>query len=437
LKIFLALAPHLCHARADIATTTGGHMKSAFTRRHSLKFLGAGGVAAAIAPALRAQAAPTITLGGTIPFSGRWAEIGQSVHAGYTTVAKYINEVQGGLPVGGRRHRIDIKMVDDASDPQRATTLLQKQIDDGVNLFLGTYSTPIVLPQAAITERARKPMVQAGGGGDAIFSQGYKYVFGMYPRASRSAFPAVDAMTTLNPRPQTFLVVFTNDPFSKPQGQGVIARLKEKGFNVLDSLELPFQLQDVSALLTAVRDKKPDVVMCLTTDQNSLLIARQMAQNRVDVKMLFTSLGPQAPSFREGLGKFADGITCISTWSPTFPYKDPIFGTTQKFAEYYRANSTVPLIYHQGTAAACIVAYAHVLQQVGKADDTEGIRNALARIDIESLYGRIKFTPEGDGDPVLMGSAVTQVQDGQLKVIHPASLKEANPIWPMKPWTQR
>ena len=219
-------------------------------------------------------------------------------------------------------------------------------------------------------------------------------------------------MTVLTPKPQTFSVVYTNDPFSKPQGVGVLERLKEKGFTVLDTFELPFQMQDISAVLTSVRDKKPDVVMCLTTDQNSLLIARQMAQNRVDVKMLFTSLGPQAPSFREGLGKYAEGVTCISTWSPTFPYKDPIFGSTQKFAEYYKANNTVPLIYHQGTAAGCIIAYTHVLKQVGKINDTEAIRDALAKIDIESLYGRIKFTPEGDGDPVLMGSAVTHLSRG-------------------------
>lgn len=411
-------------------------MNTRFDRRRSLKAIGAAGLAS-VAPQARSQSLPSITLGGTIPFSGRWAEVGQSVHAGYTTVAKYINEQMGGLEVGGRKYRIEIRMVDDASDPQRGTTLLQRQIDDGVSLFLGTYSTPMVLPQAALTERARRPMVQAGGGGDAIFTQGYRYVFGMYPRASRSAFPAVDAMTTLNPRPQTFIVVYTNDPFSRPQGLGVVARLRENGFNVLDSFELPAQLQDVSAVMTAAREKKPDVLMCLTSDQNSLLIARQMAQNRVDVKMLFTSLGPQTPSFREGLGKFAEGVTCISTWSPTFRYKDPIFGSTQRFVEYYRANSKVPLIYHQGTAAGCIVAYAHVLRQVGRIDDTEAIRNALAGIDIESLYGRIKFTPDGDGDPVLMGSAVTQVQKGDLKVIYPLPLKEADPIWPVAPWSQR
>ncbi|MGO4392298.1 amino acid ABC transporter substrate-binding protein [Variovorax sp. M-6] len=415
-------------------------MEKKVNRRRSLELLGGVAGAAAIASfsrSARAQPMPAITLGGTIPFSGRWAEIGQNVHSAYQTVAKYVNEVAGGLQVGNRRYRIEVKMVDDASDPQRATSLLQRQVDDGIQYFLGSYSSPIVLPMTAITERARRPMVQAGGGADAIFDQGYKFVFGIFPRASRSAFPAVDAFELLTPKPRTFIVAYTNNPFSKPQGLGVIQRLKAKGFQVLDTLELPAQLQDVSALVEAVRSKSPDIVVCLTGDQESLLIARQLAQARADVKLLFTSLGPQSASFREALGKYGEGITCISTWSPTFKFKDPIFGSTEKYVEFYRANNKLPMTYHQGTGAACMVAYAAALQKAGRVDDPIAVRDALATLDLESLYGHIKFTPEGDGDPVLMGAVVTQVQGSEVKVIHPASLKEAPAIWPMQPWSKR
>jgi branched-chain amino acid transport system substrate-binding protein len=406
------------------------------TRREGLALLGGSG-AALLSGGASAQGQPVIKFGGTIPFSGRWAEIGQSVNAGYQTVAKYVNEVQGGLEVGGRKYRLQIDLVDDASDPQRATALLQKQIDDGVLYLLGSYSSGIVLPQATLANRARRLMVQAGGGADAIFTQGFRYIFGIYPRASRSAFPAVDAFAALEPKPRTVSVCYANDPFSKPQGEGVIARLREKGMEVIDTFELPPQVQDVSAVLAAVRAKTPDILMCVTSEQTSLLIARQVAQSKTDLKMLFTSLGPQAQSFREALGKYADGITCISTWSPSFKFSDPIFGSTQKFVEYYRANNTLPLIYHQGSAAACIVAYAEALKKVGKVDDPNAVRDAVAASDLESLYGRIKFTPEGDGDPVLMGSAVTQVQNGQIKVIFPAATREAAAIWPIQPFSSR
>lgn len=413
-------------------------MATMLGRRDSLKLLGGAAAAAALLPKpALAQSAATIRFGGTIPFSGRWAEIGQSVNAGYQTVVKYVNEVGGGLEIGGRRHKLEVQLVDDASDPQRATSLLQKQVDDGTPYFLGSYSSGIVLPQATLINRARRPMVQAGGGADAIFTQGFRYVFGIYPRASRSAFPAVDAFAALEPKPRTFTVAYANDPFSKPQGEGVITRLREKGFEVLDTFELPSGVQDVSAMLAAVRQKTPDVLMCVTSDQTSLLIARQVAQSKTDVKMLFTSLGPQAKSFRDALGKYADGITCISTWSPSFKFSDPIFGTTAKFVDYYHANNTLPLIYHQGSAAACIVAYAEAMKKVGRTDDPNAVRDALAALDAESLYGRLKFTPEGDGDPVLMGSAVTQVQDGEIRVIYPASSREVAAQWPIKPFSGR
>lgn len=385
----------------------------------------------------QAQAASTISFSGTMPFSGRWAEVGQSVNAGYQTVVKYINERMGGLEVGGRKYQLVAQLVDDASDPQRATTFLQKQIDDGVQYFLGSYSSGIVLPQAAIINRARRPMVQAGGGADAIFTQGYRYVFGMFPRASRSAFPAVEAFAGLNPKPKTVAVVYTNDPFSKPQGLGVIEKLKEVGIEVVDTTELPIQIQDVSALIAMARNKSPDILMCVTADQTSLLIARQLAQSKVDLKMLFTSLGPQTESFREGLGKFSDGLTCITTWSPSFDFKDPIFGSTKNFVEYYHATNTIPLIYHQGGGAACIIAYCWALQQVGRVDDPNAVRDALARIDLETLRGRIRFTPQGDADPVTMGAAVEQVQSGKLRVIYPADLREAPAQWPMKPFSER
>lgn len=110
--------------------TRRGSIK-AFSAAVGMAALGRGGKAAA-------QSLPVVTFGGTIPFSGRWAEIGQSVHAGYQTVVKYVNEVQGGVDIGGKRHRLELKLVDDASDPQRATTLLQKQIDDDVQFFLGS-----------------------------------------------------------------------------------------------------------------------------------------------------------------------------------------------------------------------------------------------------------------------------------------------------------
>src|SRR5690606_9089014 len=119
------------------------------------------------------------------------------------TAVKYFNEVLGGIEVGGERYMLELNLFDDASDPSRATTLIQRQVDQGVTLFLGSFGSNIVLPTAAIVDRARRPMVQAGGGSDLIFTQGYRYVFGIFTRASQQFWSSVDFFANLNPRPQT------------------------------------------------------------------------------------------------------------------------------------------------------------------------------------------------------------------------------------------
>ena len=164
-------------------------------RRREL-LVGAGlGVAGLATPALRsahAQAKPLV-FGGSVPLTGAAAETGLNVNNGYITAVSYLNDVMGGVEIAGEKYKIELKLFDDASDPARATTLIQRQIDEGTDFFLGSFGSNIVLPTASITERAKKVMVQTGGGSDAIFTRGFKYSFGMFPRATRQ-FAAASAL---------------------------------------------------------------------------------------------------------------------------------------------------------------------------------------------------------------------------------------------------
>jgi branched-chain amino acid transport system substrate-binding protein len=340
-----------------------------------------GGTAAAtvvgapfIRPA-RAQA-KKIVLGGSVPVSGRAAETGLNVQNGYLTAVKYVNEVLGGVEIAGEKYQLELRLFDDASDPGRATTLIQRLIDEGVDFFLGSFGSNIVLPTAAITERAERPMVQSGGGSDQIFSQGYRYVFGMFPRASRQFISSAEFFKSIEPRPKRISVIMTNDAFSKTNAEGAIKDCKAAGFEILDSYQLPEQITDVSSVLASVRAKTPDILICTTHDQNSLLISRQMAASGTNVPLLYQTLGPQLASYRETLGKYANGICVQIYWDERAPYKDKFFGSAQKFADYYRANNQRPLAYHVAGGATCIVLYV-LAMQAAKSTEPEAVREAL------------------------------------------------------------
>lgn len=401
---------------------------------------GAGlGVAALAAPAIRtarAQSAKPLVIGGSVPLTGAAAETGLNVNNGYITAASYFNDVLGGVEIAGEKYKIELKLFDDASDPARATTLIQRQLDDGTNFFLGSFGSNIVLPTAAITERARKPMVQTGGGSDAIFTRGFKYVFGMYPRATRQFTAASELFKTLKPLPQSYSVIYANDAFSKTAGKGVELACDKAGFKRLETYELPAKVTDVSSVLASVRAKTPDLLICVVHDQDSLLIARQMVATNTNVKLLFQGLGPQLASFREALGKYSEDLCCSTYWNEDVPYKDKFFGNAKKFADYYRSKFTRPIAYHTAGAAACIETYV-LAMQAAKSLEPKAVRDALAAADFETFYSRIKFTPDGDGDPLLLGGMIGQVQKGKLETVFPERARSAPPIYPSPTWDKK
>lgn len=406
-------------------------------RRDVLKHAAAGAAALA-APAVRSAHAQTkvLVFGGSVPLSGAAAETGLNVNNGYITAATYLNEVVGGVEIAGEKYKIELKLFDDASDPARATTLIQRQIDDGTNFFLGSFGSNIVLPTAAITERAKKPMVQTGGGSDAIFTKGYKYVFGMYPRATRQFASTAALFKTLKPLPQTYSVMWTNDAFSKTAGEGVRLSCDAEGFKRLDSFELPAKPTDVSSVLGSIRANTPDMLVCVMHDQDSLLVARQMIATKTEVKLLFQGLGPQLASFREALGKYSENLMCSTYWDESVPYKDKFFGDSRKFAEYYRSKFTRPIAYHTAGAAACIETYI-LAMQAAKSTRPEAVRDALAAADYETFYSRIKFTPDGDGDAIAMGSMIGQVQKAKLEIVFPEAARSAAPVFPQPTWDKK
>lgn len=405
-------------------------------RRNFIRLAGGTAAAGMFAPRLALAQGDTIVFGGSVPRTGAAAETGLNVLRGYECAVKFINEEMGGAQIGGTTYRLALNLFDDASDPSRATTLIQRQVDEGVRFFLGSFGSSIVLPTAAITEAAGRLMVQAGGGSDLIFTQGRQRVFGIFPRASRQFASSVDMFQRLEPPVKTVSLIFTNDPFSRFQAEGAKKEIEAAGMTVLDFIELPAQVSDVSNVLTTIRQNTPDILVCNTHDATSILIARQMISSGTDVNLLYQTLGPQTAAYKDALGSYADGVVTQGYWSEDASYSGDYFGSAADFADYYRANFERELTYHMASGAACIVSYVEAAKNAGSLE-LDAVREALAALDFECFYGRIRFTEEGDGDPALLGPLLLQRQAGEIEVVHPADAATSAPIYPVAPWSER
>lgn len=407
-------------------------------RRSFLKTSAALAVAGAMPslPSVARAQEGTITFGGSVPMTGVAAETGLNVLYGYRCAVKYINEEMGGVEIGGQKYKLDLSLFDDASDPARATTLIQRQVDEGIGFFLGSFGSNIVLPTCAITEGAGRIMVQAGGGSDLIFTQGRKRVFGIFPRASLQFVSSVNMFKALEPKVGKISIMYTNDAFSEFQAAGARKTIEEAGIEVLDYIALPAQVSDVSNVLTTIRQNTPDILVCTTHDETSTLITRQMVATNTNVPMLYQTLGPQTAGYRDALGNYANGVVTQAYWSERATFECEYFGSAAKFAEYYAANFDRTLTYHMASGAVCILAYVQAAKIAGSLD-VDAVRDALSGLDYNCFYGHLRFTPEGDGDPALLGPLLVQRQAGEIEVIAPADVASAKPIYPAPSWQDR
>jgi branched-chain amino acid transport system substrate-binding protein len=404
---------------------------SNLTRRRLIQMAGASsvlGVGASLA-----QNQNIIKFGGSLGMSGRFAETGTNVYLGYQTAVKFLNEELNGFDIGGRRYKFALNIVDDASDPSRATSLVQRQLDEGTDFFLGSYGSAVVLPSAAITEGAGKVTVQIGGSADNIFTSGFKNMFGFFPRASRAWQSTLDFYTSVQPKINTMSVIHTNDAFSKANTDAVVKGAKEKGIQVLDVIQLPETISDSSSALATIRSRTPDLLVTTTVEQNSIAIARQMQASNTTVRLLYQFLGPELPVYRESLGQFSEGVLFYVPWDPVMNFSDPFFGDTRKYLAYYQKNNQRPFTYHTVGASTCVTTYVRAMQQA-RSTNPQAVRDALANIDFTSIYGRVKFSPGGDADPVVMGPKVGQIQNKKIEVVYPSDIASAKLMTQMPVW---
>jgi len=382
-----------------------------------------------------AQPAREFVLAGSLPLTGAAAETGINVQTGYTAAAAFLNEKLGGVDIGGTKYQVRLRLSDDASDPARALSIMQKEIDNGTSLFLGSFGSNILLPTSAQAERAGKLMVQAGGAADQIFTQGFKNIFGLFPRSTRQFDTMARFLASLSPKPASVSFVSTNDGYGKSQMAGAVSSCEAQGFRTLDKFVLPEKPSDFSSVLTAMRGRMPDALVTTLHDNEALLLTRQMVATGTDVKMIFHSIGPAAENFRKVMGKYADGLTVAVPWVEDAPFKDRFFGDAKGFADWYRAKSGRPVSYHSAAAAACVVTYVLAMQQARSATDVPAIRKALAAADFETLYGRIRFTADGDGDPQSL--KVGQVQAGRIVLVYPENVRVAATVHPLPSWQSK
>ena len=371
----------------------------------------------------------TITFGSALSLTGKMSTEGRLVKQGYDLYVEEINK-RGGIKVAGKPYKVAIKYYDDQSDANTSVKLYEKLInEDGIKLLLGPYSSGITFATSAVTEKYQLPMIAAHAAATNVYGRGFKYLFATLTGVEQYTGNMVKMAAAASPRGQRVALIYENALFPQVSADAAEKQAKEAGLEVVYKESYPTGTKDFSAMVTALKARTPDVLLASGYTGDMLVLARQTAEQKVPMKMMGVSLGPTLPGFVSSLGAMAEGILEPVQWTSDLPWKDEIFGwTAADYAALCQKAYDHVCDYHPPQSSAALEVYQRAIERAGSLDPQK-VRDEIAKTDLMTAYGPVKFNAMGQN--IAKGMSVVQVQSGKAVVVYPTEGAKAKLVYPM------
>ena len=338
------------------------------------------------------------------------------------------------MKIGGKCYHFKVKYYDDESTPARAAQLVERLIDqDKIHYVLGPYGSPLTKAILPVIEKYKVPLVQGEAASRSLFTQGYKYHFGIVATSEKYMTPVVDMAAQLakkagkEPSKVKIAMIYQDDAFSLDVRQGVVDAMKKYKMTATIDDRMPKDLNDITSFLTKVKALKPDVLIVSGHEKGAATAARQMAELQIQVPLVGVThceVGQDHAGLPQGLRRHD-----LSTqWDETLKASDPMFGTAANYNVQIKAAYGYKVVpYQTAQASAAVYVWADAFKRANSLDK-EKLREALTKTDMETFYGGIKFAADGSnpGKEIIL----RQIQHGKYNVVWPDKVAAAKLNYP-------
>jgi branched-chain amino acid transport system substrate-binding protein len=379
-----------------------------------------------------AQAAKKeIKLGCAISFTGSQSRSGKLYRDAYDMAVEQVNK-KGGVKVGSDTYQLKIVYYDDESDTTKSSKFVEKLIaEDKVDFLLGPYSSGITIPDSLVAQRYKVPMIEGGGASGKIFSRGNKYIFGTLPPAGQYFKSTLEMMKTFKPEPKTIAILYSDDKFDISVAEGTLKLTKEMGLESVLYEKYAEGATDFNSILTKIKALNAEVVLVAGHTEESLNFTQQAKELDVNPKLISMTVGPSEADFRKSLGKDAEYIYGVASWSTQMNFKGYLFKDTQEFVKLFKAKFNYDPDYHNASGIADVAIFKDAIERAGTLD-REKVRSAIAATKLSTIYGNVEFSDNGQ---IKGTSVVLQILGGEIYQVYPNGVKK--PVYPFPSWKMR
>ena len=249
--------------------------------------------------------AATLKLGVAGPLTGDQAAFGEMLKNGATLAVEEWN-AKGGVSVGGKKMKVDILWGDDRHDPREGVSIAHKFVNSGAVGIVGHFNSSVSIPASTVYAEAGVVQITPASTNPKLTEQGFSTVFRVCGRDDQQGEVAANYIVdTLKLK----RIVILHDKTTYGQGLADETKrfLEKRGVKAVFYSGVVQGDKDYTPVLTAAKQKKPDLVYFGGIHPEAILLVKQMRE-RLGMKALFMSGdGIVTDEYYKIAGKSAEG----------------------------------------------------------------------------------------------------------------------------------
>ena len=375
----------------------------------------------------RAQPAP-VKVGVLHPVTGWASYSGTQCRLGAMLAIEDINAAGGIKSLGGAK--IEAVLGDAQSKPEVGVAEIERLHADGVSAVVGAYASAICLATTQAAAKYDLPHVVDIGVADSIVERGLPNTFRFGPGYKTVADLAIENLNSLNTaagKPIKSALIIHEESLFGTGTAGLLSKaLPNLGIEVKEVIKHANPTRDFNNIALRIKSVQPDIVIPANYYNEYALLVRTMQQQRIVPKAIYSVLGGAASQYKfvQEFPEASNGIIDCNHW---FNPKDPRAQALRKRVEAQGKffNYEVFLTY------TAMMYLADAIENA-KSRERGAITQALANSTFSDHIMPYAATKVVNGQNTGARPLMTQVLNGDIKVIFPTDYREAAPLFPMK-----
>lgn len=378
-----------------------------------------------------------ILIGASLSLSGDFSSSGLAFKRGYDLWVTYVNH-HGGL-LG---HRVELKILSDASSPTQAATNYTTLIShDHVKLTIGPFSSLLTLPSAKAAHRLGYALIEGAGGAPSIFQQYLPNVFDVsYPVATGLVpFAKWVASMPSSTRPTTAAYATVTTIFTSSQFPIAQSILKKAGVKTVYTKVFPTETTDFTPIADGIAASNAQIVLLGSIDGSTVsAFMSSFEEAHYNPKAFIdTSGSDEGATFLKLVGTAnAIGVMNPNGWYPGVP-NSLSKAMVKAYLKKYGGRAT-------DISATSAEAYSvgEVLAEAVKA--TNGFTNKKiihylhSGVTMTSMQGPVKFNADGANIKGLVFAFQWETKTGKpdlVQVLPKTAKGSVTPVYPKPTWS--